>query len=300
MSFSWAIPAVPPPGEGLRCPPFSPKRVRVVVPTFRDWTAARRTLESLLACAPLPREIVLVNDNPKPGLPSWVEQLPIRVLDYPGNRGPSFARNAGATLRTGNRIDWLYFTDTGCLRSPGFFEALEAASHGGPAGTVALGGPVNGVVGPGRNRSTINRYMTVETVLNPPRDGFGPQAIVTANAAVNVAAFRAAGGFDVTYPFAAGEDLDLGLKLRSIGSIGWVEGAVVRHRFLESIPDFRKRFRRYGAGTAHLESRWGFPSLRPVPFQAHERGMQGLADLQVASMQEGYDAHHQAMRRTRA
>jgi GT2 family glycosyltransferase len=137
----------------------------------------------------------------------------------------------------------------------------------------------------------INFYMTEEAILNPPVDINGPQAIVTANAAVCAAAFQAVGGFDVSYPFAAGEDLDLGLKLRRLGTIGWANDAIVRHQFIESGDDFRNRFLRYGAGTAHLAHRLHLPCLRPTILLAKSADLQVLADIHIAAMQTGYDRH---------
>jgi hypothetical protein len=194
---------------------------------------------------------------------------------------------------TSHPIEWLYFTDTACTRERSFFSALRDAQMSLPPTTIAIAGPVVGDVLSG-GRTPINLYMTEEAILSPPIDRHGPQAIVTANAAVSATAFRAVGGFDTSYPFAAAEDLDLGLKLRHLGAIGWASQAVVRHRFVESIEDFRRRFVRYGAGNAHLERRWGLPSLRVQRITSRDPGLQQLADLHVAAMRDGYDRRKNA------
>lgn len=290
MSWAWTLPIRTTPLLLITSPRLDPQRLRVVVPTFRDWAAARETIESLLDCRPDPREIVLVNDNSEPDPPHWVYRYPIILANYPGNRGPAHARNAGAALATSNAIDWLYFTDTGCARDRDFFARLSEHRLRLARHCVAVAGPVQGAcISP--MITPINSYMTEEAILNPPVDRHGPQAIVTANAAVYASAFRAVGGFDESYPFAAGEDLDIGLKLRTIGSIGWARHAVVRHRFEESREDFRKRFLRYGAGTAHLAHRLGLPCLKPSALIAKSRELQVLADIHVAAMKEGYDRH---------
>ncbi|MBL9000458.1 MAG: glycosyltransferase [Phycisphaerae bacterium] len=247
-------------------------------------------IDSILACRPRPAEIMLVNDNVEAARPAWVSRYPIFAIDYSGNRGPSYARNTGARFRSGRPIDWLYFTDTGCQRDPGFFAELVDSSMAMPRTTVAIAAPVVGIIDSGAG-SLINRYMTEEAILNPPQDALGPQAIITANAAVSAAAFHATTGFDPTYPFAAGEDLDLGVRLRRLGSIGWAHGAVVFHRFVESDDDFRRRFVRYGAGTAHLEHTLALPALRVHPIVARDPMLQHLANIQVQAMQTGYDLH---------
>ena len=295
MSWTWTIPLEVKPSLILRPPLLNLDHLRVVVPTFRDWDEARVTVESLLACRPRPAEIVLVNDNHEPDTPPWVGSYPVILVKYPGNRGPSWARNAGVQFDSGRPIEWLYFTDTGCERSPTFFGELLDASMKMLRTAVAIAAPVVGAtVSP--SETPINHYMTEEAILNPPRNADGPQAIITANAAVCATAFRAVGGFTTSYPFAAGEDLDLGVKLRRLGPIGWASGAVVSHRFAESMDDFLRRFLRYGAGNAHLEHRLRLPSMRVEIITAHDPSLQRLADVQVGAMQAGYDWHRDHLR----
>ena len=290
MTWSWFIPVRIAPGSVLTIPPFVATRTRAVIPTFRDWDEARVTIESLLACRPAPAEIALVSDNRSRSAPAWTRRYPIHLVAYGENRGPAFARNAGAALRTERSIDWLLFTDTGCERDPDFLCVLSEHSHVQPRSCVAIAAPVRGFV-VSASATPINHYMTEEGILNPPMQDGGPQAIVTANAAVSLAAFRAVGGFNTSFPFAAGEDLDLGLRLRRLGGISWAPEAVVRHRFRESMRDFEKRFERYGAGNAHLEAQWRLSGMRPVSFRSCDPTLQPLADAQMIAMQRGYDRH---------
>lgn len=289
MTWAWRIPFERRSVLRARVCAIDPSRLRAVIPTCRDWDDARTTVESILNCRPRPGEIVLVNDNSEIGFPAWARRLPIECVEYQGNRGPAYARNRGALVRSDGRIDWLYFTDTACVRSREFFSELVCASHAAPSGTVGLAAPVVGVFS-ANSGCPINRYMTEESILSPPFDDCGPQAIVTANAAVTMSAFRQVGGFNVTFPSAAGEDLDLGLRLLQIGAIGWASRAVVQHQFHESRDDFRNRFVRYGAGNAFLELVHGLPSLRVGAIQSRDPRLQKWADLQVRAMQEGYDA----------
>lgn len=291
MTWAWTLPVTLKPSLSTRTPLLNLARTRAIVPTFRDWDAARETVESLLACIPCPAEIVVVDDNHETDPPGWVRRGGIILVAYEGNRGPSVARNAGAALDTGWPVDWFYFTDTGCWREPDSFARLVDARAAARFDCVAIAGPVHGVVVSPRE-TPINHYMTVEGILNPPMDADGPQAIVTANAAVCASAFRAIGGFDPSYPFAAGEDLDLGVRLRRFGTIRWGQHAAVSHRFVECVDDFARRFVRYGRGSAHLERRLRLPSIAPSRFTARDPALQDLADLQVASMLRGYGQHH--------
>src|SRR5262245_22939541 len=117
MTWAWGIPMQIDARVAMTVPALVPERTRVVVPTCRDWDEARVTIAALLECRPRPAEIVLANDNVSASMPTWVRRSRVRVVNYPGNRGPAYARNAGASLATRRRIDWLYITDTGCTRS---------------------------------------------------------------------------------------------------------------------------------------------------------------------------------------
>lgn len=155
--------------------------------------------------------------------------------------------------------------------------------------TIAIAGPVVGV-GDSIERTPINTYMTEEAILHPPTDALGPQAIITANGAVSMAAFQAVGGFCEAFPSAGGEDLDLGLRLRRLGPIGWARRAVVAHSFKECLFDHARRFERYGRGTARLVRRFGLPPLICERIVAAAPALQRLADLQVSAMERGYRA----------
>jgi hypothetical protein len=186
-------------------------------------------------------------------------------------------------------IDWCYFTDCGCTHDPDLFLAFERAWEECGDCCVAISGPVTGT-----GAGAINAYMTEQGILNPPVEKtvhgtYIPQAIITANSLVACLPFAFRGGFDPQFTEAAGEDLDLGIRLRELGVIAWAPEAKVSHRFAEDESDFYKRFRRYGRGNRKLELAHGLPSLRARRFKAELPEHQRLADLAVDAMQAGYD-----------
>jgi len=185
--------------------------------------------------------------------------------------------------------EWYYFTDSGCEHAEGLLQHFAEAWQDTGDSCVAISGPVEG-----SGDGLINQFMTEQGILNPPKarllyDIMLPQALVTANALVSGLAFSFVGGFDETFQIAAGEDLDLGIRLRRLGLIGWAERAKVMHRFPEEMLDFEKRFERYGAGNRQLELKHRLPSLRARKYTAALPSLQALADRQVAAMQRGYD-----------
>jgi len=186
-------------------------------------------------------------------------------------------------------VDWFYFTDCGCEHDPDLFMHFEQAWKECGDCCAGISGPVVG-----KGDGPINAYMTEQGVLNPPLERtvhgvFLPQAIVTANALVCGIPFAFSGGFDPSFTEAAGEDLDLGLRMRRFGVIAWAREAQVSHRFEEDESDFCNRFRRYGRGNRRLEMKHNLPSLRARPFKTELPRHQRLADLAVSAMQAGYD-----------
>jgi GT2 family glycosyltransferase len=185
--------------------------------------------------------------------------------------------------------DWVYFTDCGCRHDRALLTRFRQAWEEYGDSCVAISGPVLGV-----GSGMINEFMTEQGILNPPLERtlhgvYLPQAIVTANTLVACLPFAYVSGFDPGFTEAAGEDLDLGIRLRQFGLIGWASEAFVRHEFAENEDDFRRRFRRYGRGNRRLEIKQNLPSLRARPFRSEKAEHQHLADLAVAEMQAGYD-----------
>jgi GT2 family glycosyltransferase len=188
--------------------------------------------------------------------------------------------------------DWVYFTDCGCTHHPDLFLEFEKAWRECGDCCVAISGTVAGS-GPG----DINEYMTKQGILNPPLEHdlhgvYLPQAIITANALIAAPPFAYLQGFDTGFKEAAGEDLDIGIRLREFGIIAWAKDAVTSHRFDEDDSDFYRRFRRYGRGNRALEIKHGLPCLRARPFEPDQKDNPEhwrLAKLAVEAMQSGYD-----------
>ena len=333
MTAAYEIPPPHGSKATFRSKPVDPGKIHVIIPTYNDWEGLRKTLDSLRRLSPAPKRITVVDDNRFKSQPEWLKDYRVIVAPaYEGNRGPAYARNIGfgfpATqhyrhiftsgysgpnfdrmrrrerrddrrlehdsrkpreFRWRHDIDWCYFTDCGCEPAPDIFLQFESAWRETGDSCVAISGPIQGL-----GDGSINKFMTKQGVLNPPKermiyDTTVPQAIITANALIASIALSFVGGFDETFQEAAGEDLDLGLRLRRLGMIGWAEKAVVTHSFAEDRDDFIRRFRRYGAGNRRLEVKHNLPSLRARKKVAESPDLQELADLQIDAMQKGYD-----------
>lgn len=118
--------------------------VSVIVPVFNAEAFLEKCLASL-ACQTLnDLEIIFIDDHSSDGslniLRKWSAQDDrIKVHSFPGNRGPSAARNAGLDAAAG---EYIGFVDSDDFVDPGFFEKLYKAATAGKA-DVAKGTLMN-------------------------------------------------------------------------------------------------------------------------------------------------------------
>ena len=277
-------------GKHLTSPKIVPDKICVVIPVYKDWQGLKTTLKSLLSLNPRPGAITVANDNADFHIPKWLKTYPINIVNYQANRGAAHARNMGSK-NTRHDFDWIYFTDCGCEHGTDLIRHFVMAQQKIDNSIVAICGSVKG-----KGQGRINRYMTEMEILNPPfEEELGhpsekiPQAIITANALVYAPAFHELGGFSTAFSGAGGEDLDLGIRLRTLGRLVFEPRAVVWHEFDEDIQDFKNRFERYGKGNRLLEQMHKLPSLRPKPFRPKKPDFSDLAKLQFESLCKGYD-----------
>lgn len=140
--------------------------------------------------------------------------------------------------------------DSDCLPTETWINGYRRALNG----SVAYAGTVRTAT-----FDPISRYYDSQAILHPLppwKDGEEhPNYIVTANALVWRAALAQAGGFDESFPSAAGEDIDMGLRLWEVGPLAYAPAAQVHHAFEPDLPNFIRRFLRYGRMKSTVEFR---------------------------------------------
>lgn len=116
-----------------------------------------------------------------------------------------------------------------------------------------------------------------------------PDYLITANALVWKEALEKIGGFNETIKIAAGEDVDLGFRLREIGDLSLAVKSIVFHDFDDGFIGFMRRFRRYGKGNRLLAEMYSL-NIRPRRFKPRKRsfGNSILAYIQYVSMLWGW------------
>ena len=179
-------------------------------------------------------QAIVVNDG---GMAPAVSEISAGtlVLHQP-HSGPAAARNLGVQHADG---EILVFTDDDCRPLPDWLRRLDEQYSTTPDDMVA--GTVRNALD--RNAYAATTQMICEYLRLP----------TTNNLAVPAAAFRAAGGFDASWPLAAAEDREFVERWLAQGrGISWAPAAVVDHAHELSLGTFFRQHYIYGRGAYYF------------------------------------------------
>lgn len=225
--------------------------ISVVVPTYQRPDRLARLLEALTAQRDVALEVILVDDGGtvplEPVVEPFRQRLPLRLL-VQANAGPAAARNRGAREA---RTDVLAFTDDDCAPRHDWAALMLRAVRSASGPALAGGVTVNAI----REDIFAEASQDIADFLQSRSGPHGPFA-ASNNIAMPKAAFEALGGFDASYPRAAGED-------RAFCSAwvehGWpvvrVPDAVVEHHHRLGVSGFWRQHRNYGFGACMFHRR---------------------------------------------
>jgi GT2 family glycosyltransferase len=165
-----------------------------------------------------------------------------------------------------------------------WLEGYVEASNGsiGYAGTVLSYG-----------QDFISRYYESQSILMPSINNqtgvLSPDYLITANALVWKKALEKIGGFNEAIKIAAGEDIDLGFRLREIGDLSFAPKSIVFHNFGDGLVGFMRRFRRYGKGNRLLAEMYAL-NMRPRGIKPRKKSFGNLilVCIQYLSLLWGY------------
>ena len=286
----WQLPLTLPPSYSIEQHLYSAADITVIIPVKDDPAGLSETLYALneLHAGVRPARVIVVDDGSSDtGSATNAEVrkasaagLVVEACVQDVNRGPAAARNRGAGMAS---TQWLWFLDAGVRPDTDYLEAL--ADHGHLCPAVAWTGPIAS-----DSTGLFASYYTAQSTLSPPSQPDGQlDGFVTASVVINRPAFDAVGGFDERFRKAACEDLDLGLRLRPHGLIGYASDLLVRHRFREDEEDFRRRFRRYGYGFFQFGAKWK-QNMEPWPVIAKtdDPVHRQLAGIQYEALWQGW------------
>ena len=221
----------------------------VVVPSFNRPETLRQCLIALLAQQGDGIEIVVVDDGSPEPLEDVCQSVSqdIRCIRQ-ANAGPAAARNRAVAEATGR---FVAFTDDDCRPRPDWIRHLRAA-HDGTAMRL-VGGAVTNMVA--RDIWADASQELWEFLYDHFGATEGNMPFFTSN---NMGCarddFLTLGGFDQTFPLAAAEDRDFGMRWRDAGgALHYAPGALVDHHHAMSLRKFWRQQSNYGRGARHLD-----------------------------------------------
>ena len=224
--------------------------IAVIIPAFGRPERLGACLEALATQKGGPYPTFVVDDGSPDPLAPVCAPYPWVTCLRQANAGPAAARNAGAAAALSGRATFLCFTDDDCRPHPGWVRALATAQGGDPSRLV--GGRVENAL---RN----NPYAEASQSLNDylygyfgARDGKA-DFFTTNNMGCAARSFEAISGFDESFPLAAAEDRDFGLRWRDRnGPLVYATEAVVDHAHALTLRRFWRQHANYGRGACHL------------------------------------------------
>lgn len=260
--------------------------ISIVIPVKDNQRGIETFLESFFQTQDsdsFPREIIIVdNSEPETSIPSFSQgyDLPISVI-HCYEKGPAAARNLGWNKARGK---WILFTDSDCIPHKqwieGYFDAINGSL--GYAGIVRAHGS-----------DIVSQYYESQKILVPPPFQYKgityPEFLITANALVWKSALEEIRGFNEEIQIAAGEDVDLGFRLREVGNISYAPDSLIHHNFDDGLKGFMRRFKRYGEGNKKIAELYKL-DMKPKPFKPVKKTLLHyfLAWIQYYCLYKGY------------
>ncbi len=194
--------------------------VSVIIPSFNRASVLPRALDSVLAQTHEATEIIVVDDGSSDETSALVERdYPGAKLLTQGNQGVSSARNAGASVSTG---EWLAFLDSDDEWLPEKLSHQLACARDNPHISlihsdeiwIRRGVRVNQMRKHRKSGGQIFEYCL-------PRCVISPSAVM-----MSKALFDRLGGFDEDLP--ACEDYDLWLRVSHQYEVAYIEHPLIR------------------------------------------------------------------------
>ena len=237
----------------------SVRDISIIIPTRNRQEKIKRCLQAITnQTYPRDRfEVIVVDDGGDAPLTALMqpfrEHVQLRLIEQK-NSGPAGARNTGAKHAAGTL---LVFTDDDCEPTPSWLSALYIQFRRYP--DCAIGGETI-------NALTENPYSSVSQLLvdylyeyysrTAADAGGGPAAppfFTSNNLAVPATLFHRVGGFDDSFPLAAGEDREFCDRWQDQGyRLVRAPDAVICHAQGLSLRSFWRQHMNYGRGAFRL------------------------------------------------
>ena len=272
--------------EIKKIPPIQSNDISIVIPVKDNQKGIDKLLESVFVSQIsefYPKEIIIVDNNEvmctKINTKFLGKGIEIKLF-HCKTKGPGNARNVGWKRAKGK---WILFTDSDCIMTNSSIQEYIKSDNG----SIGYAGNVKSI-----EKGPVSDYYDSQQILIPLQNEFEePEYLITANCLVYHEALEKINGFNPKIRIAAGEDVDLGIRLRNYGKLTYCKKAIIMHNFDECIDDFKKRFVRYGKGNKIVSNIYNV-DLSPEPFAPAVTNSTNnyLSGIQFHYLKKGYES----------
>jgi len=229
--------------------------ISIIIPTFRRPGRLAGCLQSL-ACLDYPRdcfEVIVVDDGsqapPQTVVADFHKCFDVMLLKQ-AHTGPATARNTGAAQAKG---EVLAFTDDDCEPAADWLQTLAKRYTAEP--DCAIGGRTLNKL-PGNPFSTASQLLIDYLYAYYNADPLQAHFFTSNNMALPADRFHKIGGFDTTFPQAAGEDRELCDRWLNHGfRMIYASEVLVWHSHSLTCRKFWKQHFNYGRGALFFHQR---------------------------------------------
>lgn len=259
-------------------------RISIVIPTHNRAALLRQTLAAAITQTYSDSEVILVDDCSTDHTADMIRQDFPQVLytRLEHNRGPATARNIGIHTATG---DIIAFTDDDCVPPLDWLDRLADGYARYPS-IAGVGGYLEAPEDLLRSNALARYERSIGHDEYGARDsevlgGFDCPAGGANNMSYRRAALLNIGGFDETFPFAAGEDADLKWRVCQTGAQLLYVPVKVTHLQPYTWDVFRRQQITRGRGVVHFECKHAGdpPNAGRVALRMAKRSARLIRDL---------------------
>lgn len=256
-------------------------RFSIIVPTYNRKMTLRQTLAALVARDYPDYEIIVVDDGSTDGTSGMIAaEFPSVRYMRQSNRGPAAARNAGIRAATGEVIA---FTDDDCVPPRDWLTRLTDGYVRYPQ-AAGVGGYLEAPADLLQHNWLAQYEYHISHVIYAAGDreylgGFECPAGGTNSMSYKRSVLIAIGGFDDSFPYAAGEDADLKWRICQRGYQLLYLPIKVIHLQSYTWQTFRKQQITHGRGAIHFDRKHTrMPSRLRLSMRAVKRGLLCVPD----------------------
>jgi cellulose synthase/poly-beta-1,6-N-acetylglucosamine synthase-like glycosyltransferase len=239
----------------------------IVIPTYQRLPQLTALLQAIsqLDYPKAQFEVIVVDDGSETFPDSLIDQfrakLDVQLLKQ-NHAGPAAARNYGAGKA---RNQFVAFTDDDCTPAPDWLHKL--AKHLSDDGNHAIGGQIiNGL--PDNIYSSSSQLLIDYLYAYYNQNQDSPHFFSSNNLTFPTELFLKVGGFNTTFPIAAGEDRELCDRwVRTGYRLVYIPEVVVYHHHRLNLRTFWLQHFGYGKGAFYYRRVLAAKNYKPKPFE---------------------------------